>query len=133
MKTIGKGDPDSENYDGGGEMSRIVCPDSNTVLVFGTLHNPFLHKKIDKCYWYSSDKGRTWESRVFATNKQIVYSAFCAPSGEVWVAGDTLYYSADKGVNFVKINHFPKNLASISMNQDLRTGELGHLPLPPHP
>ncbi len=125
VKTIGKGDPDSENYDGGGEMSRIVCPDSNTVLVFGTLHNPFLHKKIDKCYWYSSDKGRTWESRVFATNKQIVYSAFCAPSGEVWVAGDTLYYSADKGVNFVKINHFPKNLASISMNQDLRTGVAG--------
>ena len=125
VKTIGKGNPDSEKYDGGGVMTRIVCPDSNTVLVFGTLHNPFLQKKIDKYYWYSGDKGKTWESRVFAANKQIIYSTFCTPSGEVWVAGDTLYYSADKGGNFVKVNHFPKSLASISMNKDLRTGIAG--------
>lgn len=125
VKTIGKEKPDSEYNDVGGNMSHIVCPDSNTVLVFGTLHNPFLHKKIDKYYWYSSDKGKTWVPKVFAANKQIVYSTFCAPSGEVWVAGDTLYYSADKGVNFVKVNHFPENLASISMNKDLRTGIAG--------
>ena len=125
VKTIGKEKQDSENNNVGGKMTNIVCPDSNTVLVFGTLHNPFLHKKIDKYYWYSGNKGKTWESRVFAANKQIVNCTFCAPSGEVWVAGDTLYYSADKGVNFVKVNHFPKNLASISMNQDLRTGIAG--------
>lgn len=125
VKTIGKEDSNRGRYDVGGDMKHIVCPDSNTVLVFGTLHNPFLHKEIDKYYWYSGDKGQTWESRVFAANKQIVYSTFCAPSGEVWVAGDTLYYSADKGVNFVKVNHFPKSLASISMNKDLRTGIAG--------
>ena len=125
VSTIGKGNPDSDHYDGGGKMSHIVCPDSNTVLIFGVLHNPFLHKQIDKCYWYSSDKGITWEPRIFATNKNIIYSSFCAPSGEVWIAGDTLFYSADKGLNFVKINHFPRNISSISMNKDLRTGIAG--------
>lgn len=125
VKTIGKENPNRERRDVGGDIKHVVCPDSNTVLVFGTLHNPFLHREIDKYYWYSNDKGKTWESKVFADNKQIVYSTFCAPSGEVWVAGDTLYYSADKGINFVKINHFTKNLASISMNQDLSTGIAG--------
>ena len=125
VKTIGKEDSNRGRYDVGGDMKHIVCPDSNTVLVFGTLHNPFLHREIDKYYWYSNDKGKTWEPKVFAVNKQIVYSTFCAPSGEVWVAGDTLYYSADKGVNFVKVNYFPNSLASISMNKDLRTGIAG--------
>lgn len=125
VKTIGKGDPDSENYDGGGEMSHIVCPDSTTVMVFGQIHNPFIHKQIRNVYWYSNDKGRTWEPKVFAENKNIIYSTFCAPSGEVWISGDTLYYSADKGINFVKINHFPKSLSSISMNTDLHTGIAG--------
>ena len=125
VKTIGKGDPDSEKYDGGGNMSHIVCPDSNTVLVFGEIHNPFLHKQIRNVYWYSNDKGRTWKPSVFAANKNIIYSTAYAPSGEVWIAGDTLFFSADKGLNFVKRNHFPKSLSSISMNTDLRTGIAG--------
>lgn len=125
VKNIGKGNPDSDRYDGGGKMSRIVCPDSNTVLIFGEIHNPFKHRQIRNVYWYSDDKGETWEPKIFADNKNIITSAFCAPSGEVWIAGDTLYYSADKGLNFEKINHFPQNLASISMNPDLRTGIAG--------
>ena len=125
VNTIGKGHPDSSNYDSGGQFSSVICPDSNTVLVFGEIHNPFKHNQIRNAYWYSNDRGKTWESRMFATNKEIIKSTFCTPSGEVWIAGDSLYFSADKGLTFTKLNHFPHEIASICMDKDGRTGVAG--------
>ena len=125
VDNLGKGHPDDSHYDGGGKLSHIICPDSNTVLVVGEIHNPFKHKQVRNTYWYSNDRGKTWESRVFAANKDQIRCTFCSPSGEVWIASDTLYCSADKGLSFTKLNHFPHTLSSISMNPDLRTGVAG--------
>lgn len=125
VTTLGKGHPDSSKYDGGGDLSHIVCPDSNTVLIFGEIHNPFKHKQIRNAYWYSNDRGKTWESRTFASNKEVIKSTYCAPSGEVWIAGDSLYFSADKGLTFTKLNHFPHEITSICMDTDRRTGIAG--------
>lgn len=125
VDNLGKGHPDDSHYDGGGKLSHIICPDSNTVLVVGEIHNPFKHKQVRNTYWYSNDRGKTWESRVFAANKDQIRCTFCSPSGEVWIASDTLYCSADKGLSFTKLNHFPHTLSSISMNPNLRTGVAG--------
>ena len=125
VNTIGKGHPDSSHYDSGGQFSFVVCPDSNTVLIFGEIHNPFKHNQIRNTYWYSNDRGKTWEAKTFATNKEVIKSTFCSPSGEVWIAGDSLYFSADKGLTFTKLNHFPHEIASICMDKDGRTGVAG--------
>lgn len=125
VNSIGKGHPDSSHYDGGGEYKYVICPDSNTVLVFGKIYNPFKSKHIHNAYWYSNDRGKTWESRTFASNKEEINSTYCAPSGEVWIAGDSLYFSADKGLTFTKLNHFPHIIADISMDKDGRTGVAG--------
>lgn len=102
--------PDSVAYDKSGRYNEffvIVCPDSDKVLVFGKIHIPIKKMKVEKYYLYSPDRGKSWEYRAFAGNKQTIKAACHTRTGHVWVADDSLYYSDNAGESFECIRPLP--------------------------
>ena len=102
------------------DMSYVVCPDSNTVLIFGRLFNPSDSNSHYNAYMRSSDGGKSWD---------FLRMPLCMQPDNVWVEGrksgkvwlridDILFLSTNKGLYFQEIARFPGGLLKFDMDND---------------
>ncbi|MBR6063132.1 MAG: hypothetical protein IKP54_03080 [Bacteroidales bacterium] len=91
------------------DFSYVVCPDTNTVLVFGRMFDPSDSTSRYNKYMRSTDGGKNWDflsmPRKMERDKIWVESR---AGGKVWLRLDSiLYYSIDKGLNFRELAAIP--------------------------
>jgi len=91
------------------DFSYVVCPDTNTVLVFGRIFDPSDTSSHYNQYLRSTDGGETWEylSLPYRMERDKTWVLGRA-GGQVWLRVDSImYYSSDKGLHFQEITRIP--------------------------
>ena len=96
-------------YDYAVDFSYVVCPDTNTVLIFGRIFNPSDINPSYNKYLRSTDGGKTWDylSMPYRMKRDKMW-VVGRDNGQVWLRVDSiLYYSSDKGLHFQEISRIP--------------------------
>ena len=91
------------------DFSYVVCPDTNTVLVFGRMFDPSDTSSRYNKYLRSTDGGKTWEylSMPYRMERDKTW-VVGRENGQVWLRIDSImYYSSDKGLSFQEIARIP--------------------------
>ncbi len=91
------------------DFSYVVCPDTNTVLVFGRIFDPSDTESHYNKYMRSTDGGKSWDylSMPYRMERNKIW-VVGRDSGQVWLRVDSImYYSSDKGIHFQEIAKIP--------------------------
>ena len=91
------------------DFSYVVCPDSNTVLIFGRIFDPSGTSSRYNKYLRSTDGGKTWNylSMPYRMERDKIW-VLGRKGGQVWLRVDSImYYSTDKGLHFQEIARIP--------------------------
>ena len=91
------------------DFTHVVCPDTNTVLVFGRIFDPSDPESRYNKYMRSTDGGKSWEYLPMPRRMERHKTwAEGRAGGQVWLCIDSvLYYSSDKGLHFREIATIP--------------------------
>ena len=105
-------------------LNYVVCPDTNTVLIFGRIFDPSDTNKYYNKYLRSTDGGKTWNhlSMPYQMERGKIW-ALGREGGQVWLRVDTnMYYSSDKGLHFQEIARIPDREFRFDMDDNGRDG-----------
>ena len=106
------------------DFSYVVCPDTNTVLVFGRMFDPLDTSSRYNKYLRSTDGGKTWEylSMPYRMERDKTW-VVGRENGQVWLRIDSImYYSSDKGLSFQEIARIPDCKFRFDMDDSGRDG-----------
>ena len=102
----------------------VVCPDTNTVLIFGRIFDPSDTSKSYNKYLRSTDGGKTWNylSMPYRMERDKTW-VIGRDSGQVWLRVDSImYYSSDKGLHFREIARIPDHDFRFDMDDNGHDG-----------
>ena len=102
----------------------VVCPDTNTVLIFGEISDPSDTGSRHDKYLRSTDGGKTWDylSLTYQVKRDHIWT-LGRDSGQVWICVDSvMYYSSDKGLHFQEIARIPDHDFRFDMDDNGRDG-----------
>lgn len=105
-------------------LNYVVCPDTNTVLIFGRIFDPSDTNKYYNKYLRSTDGGKTWNhlSMPYQMERGKIW-ALGREGGQVWLRVDTImYYSSDKGLHFQEIARIPDREFRFDMDDNGHDG-----------
>ena len=110
--------PHSKSY--AVDFSHVVCPDTNTVLVFGRMFDPSDPESRYNKYMRSTDGGKSWKFLPMPRKmKRHETWAEGRVGGKVWLCIDSvLYYSSDKGLHFQEIATIPGEFFKFDMDDN---------------
>ena len=114
----------SHPYNYAVDFSYVVCPDTNTVLIFGRIFDPSDTSSIYNQYLRSTDGGETWEylSMPYRMERDKTW-VIGRVGGQVWLRVDSImYYSSDKGLHFQEITKIPDCKFRFDMDDNGRDG-----------
>jgi hypothetical protein len=114
----------SSPYGYGVYLSYMVCPDTNTVLIFGRIFDPSDTSKSYNKYLRSTDGGKTWNylSMPYRMERDKTW-VIGRDSGQVWLRVDSImYYSSDKGLHFQEIARIPDREFRFDMDDNGHDG-----------
>lgn len=114
----------SHPYNYAVDFSYVVCPDTNTVLIFGRIFDPSDTSSIYNQYLRSTDGGETWEylSMPYRMERDKTW-VIGRVGGQVWLRVDSImYYSSDKGLHFKEITRIPDCKFRFDMDDNGRDG-----------
>lgn len=114
----------SHPYNYAVDFSYVVCPDTNTVLIFGRIFDPSDTSSIYNQYLRSTDEGETWEylSMPYRMERDKTW-VIGRVGGQVWLRVDSImYYSSDKGLHFKEITRIPDCKFRFDMDDNGRDG-----------
>ena len=102
----------------------VVCPDTNTVLIFGEISDPSDTGSHHDKYLRSTDGGKTWDYLPLSYQvKRDHLWTLGRDSGQVWLCVDSvMYYSSDKGLHFQEIARIPDHDFRFDMDDNGRDG-----------
>ena len=102
------------------DFTHVVCPDTNTVLVFGRIFDPSDPESRYNKYMRSTDGGKSWEYLPMPRRMERHKTwAEGRAGGQVWLCIDSvLYYSSDKGLHFREIATISGTPFKFDMNDD---------------
>ena len=106
------------------DFSYVVCPDTNTVLIFGRIFDPSDTNSHYNNYLRSTDGGKSWAflSMPYRMDRDKIWVVGRA-GGQVWLRIDsTMYYSSDKGLHFQEIATIPDRKFNFDMADNGRDG-----------
>lgn len=105
-------------------LSYVVCPDTNTVLIFGEIVDPSGTSKNYNKYLRSTDGGKTWNylSMPYQMERDKIW-VLGREGGQVWLRVDSImYYSSDKGLHFQEIATIPDREFRFDMDDNGHDG-----------
>ena len=111
-------------YGYGVVLSEVICPDTNTVLLFGEIVNPSDTSSRYNKYLRSTDGGKTWNylSMPYRMERDKIWS-LGRDGGQVWLRVDSIiYYSSDKGSHFQEIARIPDREFRFDMDDNGHDG-----------
>ena len=114
----------SSPYGYGVYLSYVVCPDTNTMLIFGRIFDPSDTSKSYNKYLRSTDGGKTWNylSMPYRMERDKTW-VIGRDSGQVWLRVDSImYYSSDKGLHFREIARIPDHDFRFDMDDNGHDG-----------
>ncbi|MBO4489475.1 MAG: hypothetical protein J5741_07485 [Bacteroidales bacterium] len=106
------------------DFSYVVCPDTNTVLIFGRIFDPSDTNSRYNKYLRSADGGKTWQylSMPYRMQRDKICVVGC-DGGQVWLRVDSIMYlSTDKGLHFQEIAKIPDPKFRFDMDDNGQDG-----------